>query len=83
MAKKEYHYYILKERWLARAEKGKGALEEKEFYKDGKWVHDDKLNLRLNDCIMDYGDSKWYEYDDVSEEEANAFIDKMQKENNE
>lgn len=83
MAKKEYHYYILKERWLARAEKGEGALAAKEFYKDGKWVHDDKLNLRLNDCIMDYGDSRWYEYDDVSEAEANAFIDKMQKENNE
>lgn len=36
------------------------------------------LNLRLNDCIMDYGDSRCYEYDDLSEEEANAFIEKLQ-----
>ena len=76
MSKVEYKYYILENRWVARLEKDRYALESKEFYKDGKWEHDDELNLRLNDCIMDYGDNRWYEYDEVSEEEALAFIEK-------
>jgi len=70
----EYKYYILKKTCLARLEKGKYGLEPKEFYKDGAWVQDDELNLQLNDCIMDFGDSRWYEYDDISEDEAMAFI---------
>lgn len=76
MSKTEYQYYILKNLWIARLPKDRFSLEPKEFYKDGKWELDDELNLRLNDCIMDYGDSRWYEYDEVSEEEAMAFIEK-------
>ena len=76
MGKVEYKYYILRNCWVARLEKDRDTLEPKEFYNDGKWEHDDELNLRLNDCIMDYGDNRWYEYDEVSEEEALAFINK-------
>ena len=76
MNKEEYKYYILQELWVARLEKEKSNLEEKEFYKDGKWEYDAKLNLRLNDCIMDFGDYSCLDYRTVSEEEAMEFIQK-------
>jgi len=79
MTESRYHYYILKNQWLARLEKGPSNLAPKEFYKNGKWVKDDKLNLMLNDCMMDYGDCRWYEYDDVTEEEAFAFIEQLKQ----
>ncbi len=82
MSKVEYKYYLLKERWLARLEKDRFGLEPKEFYKDGVWEPDDKLNLQLNDCMMDFGDSRWYEYDEITEEEAVAFIEKSAKREN-
>ena len=74
MEKIEYKYYILKRRWVARLERSRYGLEPKEFYKNGKWEQDPELNLNLNDCIMDFGDSRWYEYDDATEEEAMKFI---------
>ena len=36
-----------------------------------------ELNRVLNDCIMDFGDSKWYEYSEVSDKEAEKFIKEM------
>ena len=44
------------------------------FFINGKWQPDDKLNLELNDAIMDYGDSSVFDYDEISEDEANKFI---------
>ena len=82
MSKIEYKYYLLKNCWLARLEKDRYGLEPKEFYKDGAWETDDELNLELNDCMMDFGDSRWYEYDDITEEEAIAFIEKSAKTGN-
>jgi len=79
MAKTEYRYYLLKDRWLARLKKGAVFLETKEFYKNGTWLKDEKLNLMLNDCMMDYGDYHWYEYDDITEDEAFAFIERIEK----
>lgn len=76
MSNVEYRYFILEGLGIARLEKGKYSLDSKEFYIDGAWIENDKLNLQLNDCIMDYGDSRWYEYDDISEEEAYAYIEK-------
>lgn len=70
----KYRYFIYKERLAARLVKGRSELDVKEFYINGEWVHDENLNQRLNDCIMDYGDSRWYEYEEVSEETALEFI---------
>lgn len=74
MQKVEYKYYLLRNRWLARLEKDRFELEPKEFYKNGVWTNDDKLNLELNDAIMDYGDSSVFDYDEISEEEARKYI---------
>lgn len=70
----QYRYFILKNRWLARLDRNSGNLEPKEFFLDGKWVFDEKLNLIINDCIMDFGDSRWYEYEEVQEETALKFL---------
>lgn len=70
----KYRYFIYKERLVARLVKGCSELDVKEFYINGEWVHDENLNQGLNDCIMDYGDSRWYEYEEVSEETALEFI---------
>ena len=74
MTNKSYNYFILKNRWLARLVKGSYELDEKEFYLDGEWVKNKELNRALNDCMMDFGDSKWYEYSEVSDKEAEEFI---------
>lgn len=77
MHKTEYRYFILKGLIVARLEKGKSGLDQKEFYQNGEWIFDEELNLELNDCIMDFGDSRWYEYDEVSETKALEFIAKL------
>ena len=74
VSKIEYRYYLLNKRWLARLEINRYGLEPKEFFKNGKWQLDDKLNLELNDAIMDYGDSSVFDYDEISEDQANKFI---------
>ena len=79
MIESGYTYYILKERWLARLQKGSHCLEPKEFYKAGKWEYDEKLNLMLNDCFIDFNDSRWYEYDEISKDEATAFVNQSKE----
>lgn len=70
MSEVKYKYYLLKKCWLARLEKDRYGLEDKEFFKDGVWQYDDELNLELNDCMMDRGDSSVFDFDEISEEEA-------------
>lgn len=70
----QYKYFVLKERWLARLDKNSGDLEPKEFFLNGKWTFDAKLNSIINDCIMDFGDSRWYEYEEIQEETALKFL---------
>jgi len=79
MEKLEYRYFILRNTWLARLKKGCYSLDDIEFFQDGKWELNTKLNLMLNDCIMDYGDYRWYEYDEISEEKATAFINLIEE----
>ena len=73
-SEREYKYFLLHNRWLARLEKDRFVLEPKEFFINGVWTKDDELNLQLNDAIMDYGDSSVFDYDEISEEEAIRFI---------
>ena len=70
MSSGEYKYYLLKNYWLARLEKDRNCLEPKEFFMGSSWRYDDRLNLELNDGMMDYGDSSVFDYDEISEEEA-------------
>lgn len=70
MSEVKYKYYLLKKCWLARLEKDRYGLEDKEFFKDGVWQYDDELNLELNDCMMDRGDSSVFDFDEIPEEEA-------------
>ena len=83
MSKIEYKYYLLRKSWLARLEINCYALEPKEFFINGKWQIDDKLNLELNDAIMDYGDSSVFDYDEITEEavkivaSANTIVEQM------
>lgn len=70
MSEVKYKYYLLKKCWLARLEKDRYGLEDKEFFKDGVWQYDDELNLELNDCMMDRGDLSIFDFDEISEEEA-------------
>lgn len=79
----KYKYYILSDKWLARLPANEPDLKCKEFYKNGKWVFDESLNEWLNECMLDYGDSRWYEYYDASEKEAMEFIKVEEKENDE
>lgn len=74
MDKIEYKYYLLQNCWLARLKEGCYILDDKEFFKCGKWVHDNELNLRLNDCIMDYGDYSVFDYEEIDEEKALEII---------
>ncbi|MBE6793585.1 MAG: hypothetical protein E7532_01420 [Ruminococcaceae bacterium] len=70
MSEVKYKYYLLKNCCLARLEKDRYGLEDKEFFKDGVWQYDDDLNLKLNNCMMDHGDSSVLDFDEISEEEA-------------
>ena len=70
MSEVKYKYYLLKKCCLARLEKDRYGLEDKEFFKDGVWQYDDELNFELNDCMMDRGDSSVFDFDEISEEEA-------------
>ena len=79
MKNKSYKYFILKNHWLARLEAGSFELDEKEFYHDGKWAKNKELNRVLNDCMMDFGDSKWYEYSEVSGDEAEKFKKEIER----
>lgn len=45
-----------------------------EFYEGGKWVKDEERSLHLSDAMMDYGDYSTSDYDDLTEDEANARI---------
>ena len=70
----KYRYYLLNRCWLARLEKGLYGLEDKEFFIDGKWRFDEELNLELNDCMMDYGDSSVLDIEEIPEDEAQKII---------
>lgn len=70
MSEVKYKYYLLKKCWLARLEKDRYDLEDKEFFKDGVWQYDDELNLELNDYMMDCRDLSVFDFDEISEEEA-------------
>lgn len=72
-----YKYYIYRDFWLARSKDDTSNLSSKEFYIGGEWKYDARLNLGLNDAIMDYGDASVFDYDEISEEEALAIIEKQ------
>ena len=71
---KQYIYFLLLNRWIARLEKGKHILEAKEFFENGEWQYNYELNLRLNDSIMDYGDCSVFDYEEITEEKALELI---------
>ena len=66
---------------LARLEKEKWGLNPKEWLLHGEWQADADLDQALNDCIMDFGDSRWYEYEELSEQEAIDFISDLKRSN--
>lgn len=72
--KGKYRYILLRGRDLARLEKGKFELEDKEFFLHGKWKFDKGLNRDLNDALMDYGNYSWYDCTDITEEKAFEII---------
>lgn len=67
---KQYRYFLLLNHWIARLEKEKTVLEDKEFFENGEWQYDYELNLRLNDSIMGYGDCSVSDYIEITEEKA-------------
>lgn len=67
---KQYRYFLLLNHWIARLEKEKTVLEDKEFFENGEWQYDYELNLRLNDSIMGYGDCSVFDYIEITEEKA-------------
>ena len=67
---KQYRYFLLLNHWVARLEKEKPVLEDKEFFENGEWQYDYELNLRLNDSIMGYGDCSVFGYIEITEEKA-------------
>lgn len=67
---KQYRYFLLLNHWIARLEKEKPVLEDKEFFENGEWQYDYELNLRLNDSIMGYGDCSVFDYVEITEEKA-------------
>ena len=75
----QYKYYLYKGILIARLEKEKWGLEPKEWFLDGVWQADENLDRDLNDCIMDFEDSRWYEYTELGEQEAIDFILKYQQ----
>ena len=70
---KQYRYFLLLNHWIARLEKEKPVLEDKEFFENGEWQYDYELNLRLNDSIMGYGDCSVFDYVEITEEKALEF----------
>jgi hypothetical protein len=71
---KQYRYFLLLKRWIARLENGKNVLEPKEFFENGEWQYNYELNLRLNDSIMGYADCSVFDYEEISEEKALALL---------
>lgn len=72
--KTTYKYFLLKNQYLVRAKLGNSDLSPKEFFIDGDWKSNHSLDISFNDCLMDYGDSKWYEITDITEAEVLEII---------
>ena len=67
---RQYRYFLLLNHWIARLEKEKPVLQDKEFFENGEWQYNFDLNQRLNDSIMGYGDCSVFDYKEITEEKA-------------
>lgn len=71
----KFRYFIFKNKHLARSIK----FGKFEWFEYGKWVENTSRSQYLMDCMMDYGDVSAFDYEEISEEQANKIITKWKE----
>ena len=74
----KYYYYDYHNGYIAREEVGNDycASNRFEFYLNGEWINDYGLSLSLSDAMMDCCECSFFEYEELTEEEAMRRISK-------
>ncbi|MDE6442416.1 MAG: hypothetical protein K2L12_06690 [Clostridia bacterium] len=77
----KYYYYDYHERYIAREEVGNNecASNRFEFYLNGEWINDYDLSLSLSDATRGCCGCSFFEYEELTEEEAMRRISESDK----